>query len=754
MRTAGHCLAGPALKTTFAALFSTLSAGLVAGLASGLAAGALGAGLGAEARAAEAPASPPMGRLGLRYIGVPEGILVTAVEPGMGAAAAGVQVGMIIDAVDGAPLPVGDSARAAALRGPPATTVRLGLSGPLDAKPRVVSVERREAQASAEALAAEHEAAPAPPPSARPGAQPAVVQDFRAALRQKSAGKARKATEALVAADYGGIGEAAAVGGALTVARNRPQVALAAARALLAAKPTDPTLLLRVADALSAAGDPSGALEALALRAATLPPELRLGDGRAVVTGSSSLRARGLEVEALAATGEREAAAERLRAMLPFSESAGLVAALGMAPLERQAPWRASVAPVPPFSLALADGGTWGLQAHDGQVRVLAFWATWCGPCAEELPELSKMAAEVRNAGLSVVAVSVDQGLSPAEVGAAAAAMGVELPVGLAPPGLSEALGISGIPAVRVIGRDGALRYAAHGYSAGSVRGVQAAIEEALADKGGGEVVIAQPWGPGGARLRYFAPAPGVSGVAVADGRLTVGRPGYPLVQLGPTGALAGEPEEGVTPPLEGLVWFDGPVGSTGGAPILRALREDGQARWTRGLPGPLVGLAVQGPELWVLTQRELVVLDAEGRALARRALSGLSIAENGAGEGVFVVTDGRRAELVREGERIVERAVLELPGAARVASGGEVADRGTFDLVSGRFGPGGARRVVVSRRDGGVVALDGEGAPAVAVNLPRPAALAVGDLDGDGQDELILRIDDRGVAVVDLRLP
>ena len=43
-----------------------------------------------------------------------------------------------------------------------------------------------------------------------------------------------------------------------------------------------------------------------------------------------------------------------------------------------------------------------------GQVVVLNFWATWCGPCKEEMPSLAKLAKNYADKGVKVVTVSVD----------------------------------------------------------------------------------------------------------------------------------------------------------------------------------------------------------------------------------------------------------------------------------------------------------------------------------------------------------
>lgn len=49
------------------------------------------------------------------------------------------------------------------------------------------------------------------------------------------------------------------------------------------------------------------------------------------------------------------------------------------------------------------------LKAHKGQVLVLNFWATWCGPCREEFPYLVRLDREMREQGVRVVSISMDE---------------------------------------------------------------------------------------------------------------------------------------------------------------------------------------------------------------------------------------------------------------------------------------------------------------------------------------------------------
>lgn len=48
------------------------------------------------------------------------------------------------------------------------------------------------------------------------------------------------------------------------------------------------------------------------------------------------------------------------------------------------------------------------LRSHKGRPVVLHFWATWCGPCLDELPRLARMAQEWRRKGVAFVPVSLD----------------------------------------------------------------------------------------------------------------------------------------------------------------------------------------------------------------------------------------------------------------------------------------------------------------------------------------------------------
>ena len=62
----------------------------------------------------------------------------------------------------------------------------------------------------------------------------------------------------------------------------------------------------------------------------------------------------------------------------------------------------------PPFTVTAFDGSKFNLDAMGGRVVLIDFWATWCGPCNEELPHMKKIAKEFAGQPLVIISVSWD----------------------------------------------------------------------------------------------------------------------------------------------------------------------------------------------------------------------------------------------------------------------------------------------------------------------------------------------------------
>ena len=105
------------------------------------------------------------------------------------------------------------------------------------------------------------------------------------------------------------------------------------------------------------------------------------------------------------------------------------------------------------------DGQKVHLKDLRGKLVVLNFWATWCGPCKEELPMLVKTAQASANPDLLFIAVSVDEPKTQGRIPDAAKQFGITFPVWTGANGddlyrLSKG---EAVPATIFIDRDGTI---------------------------------------------------------------------------------------------------------------------------------------------------------------------------------------------------------------------------------------------------------------------------------------------------------
>ncbi len=70
---------------------------------------------------------------------------------------------------------------------------------------------------------------------------------------------------------------------------------------------------------------------------------------------------------------------------------------------------------VPNFSWKDNSGNTLNFDGARGKVTLVNFWATWCGPCKRELPDLIALSTELSNRGVKVIGVSTDRGANAIE---------------------------------------------------------------------------------------------------------------------------------------------------------------------------------------------------------------------------------------------------------------------------------------------------------------------------------------------------
>lgn len=111
------------------------------------------------------------------------------------------------------------------------------------------------------------------------------------------------------------------------------------------------------------------------------------------------------------------------------------------------------------------------LSAQRGKVVILTFWATWCAPCREELPDLEKIQERVGRDKLTVIAVSYRDSaetLDYVKKNAKSAAWKLTM-LSDTDEAIASAYHVAMIPRLFLIGRDGKLLAIHAGYSNGAV---------------------------------------------------------------------------------------------------------------------------------------------------------------------------------------------------------------------------------------------------------------------------------------------
>ena len=126
----------------------------------------------------------------------------------------------------------------------------------------------------------------------------------------------------------------------------------------------------------------------------------------------------------------------------------------------------APAAPAPDFTLRTLDGQKLRLGEQRGQVVLVNFWATWCGPCRQEMPHLNKLYEKYKSSGFVLLGVNVDD--DTAQVAGVASKLGVKFPV--LPDSdkrVSRQYDVNAMPSTVLIDRDGRVRYLHRGYQNG-----------------------------------------------------------------------------------------------------------------------------------------------------------------------------------------------------------------------------------------------------------------------------------------------
>jgi peroxiredoxin len=122
--------------------------------------------------------------------------------------------------------------------------------------------------------------------------------------------------------------------------------------------------------------------------------------------------------------------------------------------------------PAPDFALRSMTGENLRLSEHLGEVVVINFWATWCGPCRQEMPLLDEMYGKYHLAGLTLLGVNLDE--SSERATEMAKALKVSYPVLFdARKEVGRAYEVGSMPLTVMIDREGVVRQVFQGFKPG-----------------------------------------------------------------------------------------------------------------------------------------------------------------------------------------------------------------------------------------------------------------------------------------------
>lgn len=120
----------------------------------------------------------------------------------------------------------------------------------------------------------------------------------------------------------------------------------------------------------------------------------------------------------------------------------------------------------PDFTLGSNHGENLRLSEFRGEVVMINFWASWCGPCRQEMPILDELYAQYQPLGFTILGVNVEEDSDKAK--ALLKDIPVSFPVLFDNQSMvSKLYDVVAMPSTVLVDRDGNVRYLHHGYKPG-----------------------------------------------------------------------------------------------------------------------------------------------------------------------------------------------------------------------------------------------------------------------------------------------
>jgi peroxiredoxin len=133
----------------------------------------------------------------------------------------------------------------------------------------------------------------------------------------------------------------------------------------------------------------------------------------------------------------------------------------------------------PDFTLKNLQGQNLNLVEQRGQIILINFWASWCGPCRKEMPVLQKLHDKYQDLGVAVWGVNVEQENQAGRD--FLAGLNLSFPIFFDQTNkISETYQVEAMPTTVIVDRDGKVRYVFKGYKSGYEKKYAKAIKKLI----------------------------------------------------------------------------------------------------------------------------------------------------------------------------------------------------------------------------------------------------------------------------------
>lgn len=647
------------------------------------------------------------GKLGLRYQRVPEGLLIVGLEVGMGAEQAGLSVGDIILSVDGVSIMENEKR----ILDTDKASSRLLIKQALTGEKKELTIHRGLSTKTKKISSLSRE-----------------VQRFQKAMNDGSIREISSSLEAIPVAER----TYRAIGKPLLVSRKHRRNYKRILRNFKGLETQDVSLMVLLSELFFEQKDYDIVVQFfeqyLAFQAWDYSGELQLRFGsqhHLLELATISLQEIGREAEALQW--------KKLCNQTQLSQISD----------KSRKEWTAQEAPMDDFEVQLFDGTTWKVKEKRGKVVILNFWASWCGPCQQELPALQEWVK--KHPDVEVLAISLDD-----KEGAArkkAHELGLEIPIAHS-PNIGRLFEIDALPSLRVLDTHGALVYEGQGFSSKTFSRIEALVE-GVSGKEKTEIPWAEyaSFGKVDLKVQKYILATDLVG-AHRDNKQVwlVRKDGTPV--LLPKDGIASWDDSIISGLKNGSqsYYLNGAIIEDETGFLLRKV--DGvEIIWSTGFPDQIVDFVVLDENIWVATKKELILLGENGQLQERldKKVISLSTTE----KGIWILMEGQKQLLQYEAGKI---QVLESQKCfgMQIDQFGGVSGEGVEQILW-RVDKTGVRQPLFLRNDKTLIGLDRQGNTSFMIGLNVKPQILVLNLDSDPEDELLIVIQEKGLAIIDV---